>query len=192
MKRKPKILLLLVLIFSLVFGSVAMASDTIDIMCDDATYTMPAISDIVGDKEYMIFTYTEVEGAYSLVVAENGAKFCVSEYDVVAYDVDNVRCSLNTYRINKEGEWARWSDVSIGITWDKVIYSTVDVYDADTDVVFFRAPKVGILSPVVRKITLTGALTQVVLLIPLVTLVIVSYLALRKALNFLLVRLRRS
>ena len=50
----------------------------------------------------------------------------------------------------------------------------------------------GALKKVLQMTSLGGVLSQVILLIPLVILVVVSYLGLRKCLNFVLTVLKRA
>lgn len=66
------------------------------------------------------------------------------------------------------------------------IYSNRDVYSgASKDVVFFQAPPQGILAPIVEGTKMETTLQEVIHLLPLIIVVVVSFLGLRKALRTL-------
>lgn len=73
------------------------------------------------------------------------------------------------------------------------IYSNRDVYfGASKDVVFFHVPPQGILAPIVEGTKMETTLQEVIHLLPLIIVVVVSFLGLRKALQMLSTLLRRA
>lgn len=72
------------------------------------------------------------------------------------------------------------------------IFSTYTIYNMDSDnTTFFTSPPL-VPWTILREVTLTSPLIQVVNLLPVVLLVIVTYLALRKALKMIMAFLRAS
>lgn len=73
------------------------------------------------------------------------------------------------------------------------IYSNRDVYSgASRDIVFFQVPPQGILAPIVEETKAEVILQEVVQLLPMILVVVVSFLGLRKALQILSTLLRRA
>lgn len=97
----------------------------------------------------------------------------------------NFRCSVSV-----EDKEIIVTSTSLGntILTDSVnfLYSSCDIYNDDGSVFFYR------IRPLVTSPMIQGAMVQVVALIPIVLLLTVSYLALRKCLSFLLKILRIS
>ena len=80
------------------------------------------------------------------------------------------------------------------VSIDYILFSTNDIIDSSNNVVFQGASpqKVGELAKIVEPLTLTGILQEIVELLPIVMIVVVGFLALRKALQTLQTFLRRS
>ena len=74
--------------------------------------------------------------------------------------------------------------------------SSFDIYDNNGNLVFQVPPQVeevqGILAPVVEKVEMSQTLSEIVKLLPLIIVVVVSFLGLRKALQMLFKVLRTS
>lgn len=176
MKKSKYALLLLMFVFVLAFGSVAMA-DVVVTDKDGNEHTLPDIPSEVGN--YLI---RHDSFGYSLYVIDNteffygGADTSLKIYGTTPtyYLTDSVWEKGGTY--NTDG-------VQIGLV-STIIYSTVDLVNRSDGSVFFQAPKGLVLQTALRPINLGGTLSEVILLLPLVLLAIVLYLGLRKALNF--------
>jgi len=73
------------------------------------------------------------------------------------------------------------------------MYSSIPIYaDGSKETIFFQEPPTVILAPVLRTVEMKEVLKEILGLIPIVMIVVVSYLALRKALQTLVIFLKTS
>lgn len=66
-----------------------------------------------------------------------------------------------------------------------VVYSTFDIKDSAGNVVFRQAPVVGTLAPIVQETPLEGTVQEIVEVLPIVLIILVGLISLRKALALL-------
>lgn len=110
----------------------------------------------------------------------------------------NIKCSpyyinfSSSGVINDEGQGS-YNQVYAHADGKPNIYSNRDVYlGASRDTIFFQAPPQGMLAPIVEGTKMETTLQEVIHLLPLIIVVVVSFLGLRKALRMLSTLLRRA
>ena len=172
--NKKLIMLFLTLMFVISMSVVALADVKFTDFRDGSELVLPDLPSDVG-KYY--------------VILQNAYDKC---YVIYIYDepkvMDEIVYQKKSYFL-KDGEWHTSGNGTYG--FDRLCYSSFDIIKSDGSV-FFQAPKMGALKKVLQMTSLGGVLSQVILLIPLVILVVVSYLGLRKCLNFVLTVLKRA
>lgn len=213
--KKKFLLLLLTFVFVLSFSAIAFAEDSTmqTITKDGKTYEFPSVDTCDGAlDEYMILNVTTGNSGIYVFFGQWYVNNTTKPCTLMALDTKASGKAFFAYYIKGKG-WCKYagmgsssSDVpasgefaQLTSTNFDIIYSTYDVkvatgttIDTATGEVFFKPPQVASLTPTLKKIGLGGVLGEVVSLIPLGLLAIVSYLALRKALSFVLARLRTA
>lgn len=214
-KYKKYMLLLLTVIFMFALSGVALAADDMQtITKNGVTYEFPDVKNIDGaTDDYIIFNRNNKKAGIENLCVLFGKWYYVDNY----YNLKTFITSDGSAfaRMLGDGRW--WIDPCSKKSEDSgwkyytyadnvadfeytILYSTYDIKYATsidsvnsvTDEVFFKAPPVGQLKMIVKRINLGGALSEVVSLMPLVLLAVTSYLALRKAYSFVLMQLRKS
>lgn len=154
-----------------------------------------------NDKEYKLIysmRFTEVSGkkyvfSWLLVsVNDDGTFTLVKDLS------DNCGLWLNEVYVlsSNNSSWELYKQKGyLGIYYakEKIIYSNIDIYNGiKSDDIFFQAPPQGILAPIVEGTKMETTLQEVIHLLPLIIVVVVSFLGLRKALQMLSTLLRRA
>ena len=213
--KKKFLLLLLTFVFVLSFSAIAFAEDSTmqTITKNGKTYEFPSVDTCDGAlDEYMILNVTSGNSGIYVFFGKWYVNNTTEPYSLYALDTKASGKAFFAYYIEGKG-WYKYAGLGGAFlnepssvefaqrtsTNFDILYSTYDVkavtgttIDTVTDKVFFKPPQVASLTPVLKKIKLGGVLGEVISLIPLGLLAIVSYLALRKALSFVLARLRTA
>ena len=202
MKNKiiPIVCIFLLIVTSL-FTNVK-ATDLKTVSYGGVTYTLPEdCSDnyiICETQGFLFLFYSDVPywGVY-----KSGNDYYLYNYsDDSNYGTMNNRLNYWQYRIGLNETdfskasfhcssiWGIVGSVSGGLDSIKIRYSTVDVHD-DTGKVFFRVTPLAKMMVAEKP---EKVMTEIVGMLPLILVVVVSFLGLRKALRMLLSFLRRS
>lgn len=202
MKNKifPIVCIFLLIVTSL-FTNVK-AADLKTVSYGGVTYTLPeSCSDnyiICETQGFLFLFYSDVPywGVY-----KSGNDYYLYNYpDDSNYGTMNNRLNYWQYRINLNETdfskasfhcssiWGIVGSVSGGLDSVKIRYSTVDVHD-DTGKVFFRVTPLAKIMVAEKP---EKVMTEIVGVLPLILVVVVSFLGLRKALKMLLIFLNRS
>ena len=101
----------------------------------------------------------------------------------------NSEYGKTSWKYSTEGTY-NFDDATISA----LVYANDDLYDTDGNVVFQKARQelATIIRPQVEGIQLQEILQEIIQILPLTIAVVVSFLGLRKALSWLLTRLRQS
>lgn len=213
-KYKKYMLLLLTVIFMFALSGVALAADDMQtITKDSVTYEFPDVKGCDGAlDEYMILNVTSGNSGIYVFFGQWYVNNTTEPHGLMALDTKASGKAFYAYYIEGKG-WCKYAGIGgcslsapssrefaqLTSTNFDILYSTYDVkvatgatIDTVTDEVFFKAPPVGQLKTILKRINLGGALSEVVSLMPLVLLVILLYLGLRKGLSFLSTALRRA
>lgn len=213
-KYKKYMLLLLTVIFMFTFSAAALAADDMQtITKNGVTYEFPDVKGCDGAlDEYMILNVTSGNSGIYVFFGQWYVNDTTKPYSLMALDTKASGKAFFAYYIEGKG-WCKYAGIGgcslnasssgefaqLTSTNFDILYSTYDVkvatgstIDTVTEKVFFKAPPVGQLKMIVKRINLGGALSEVVSLTPLVLSVILLYLGLRKGLNFLSTALRRA
>lgn len=191
------IVLLLTFVFVLSMSLVALADVDVKDSEGNVVATVLDFDSLVSDSDNYTILHPNDYNLNYLLVYDKGAKLT---YNSSTHKFNLSSGSVKLYRywtISQSPEWELFETASSdfclsGLSGSLTFYyTTADIISSD-GTVFLKAPKVGALQTVVKTINLGGVLSQVISLIPLVLLVVILYLALRKALNFVLARLRTS
>lgn len=110
------------------------------------------------------------------------------------YSVD---FNLDTLEVISSSDCLDHSSVGDDIYVDRIAYASMDIYNNRNDIVFAKNIDFFYIPPTVLAETLTleegqKTIAEIVGLLPLILVVVVSFLGLRKALSWLLTLLRRS
>lgn len=213
-KYKKYMLLLLTVIFIFAFSAAALAADDMQtITKDGVTYEFPDVKSCDGAlDEYMILNVTSGNSGIYVFFGQWYVNNTTKPYSLMALDTKASGKAFFAYYIEGKG-WYKYAGMGssssnapssgefaqLTSTNFDILYSTYDVkvatgatFDTVTDEVFFKAPPMGQLKTIVKRINLGGALSEVVSLTPLALSVILLYLGLRKALVYLSTALRRA
>lgn len=201
-KYKKYMLLLLTVIFMFAFSVAALADVTYKDKSGKELVTLPDMPEEYQKKlgtDYVVFYKDWGSGHFSvryikgvLTMMKDGCYQQSGSDDDLLYQVeyDSATSGYNVPMNRTYKEWGsnvhKWSPSTY-----VPIYATANIMNYD-DTVFFQPPKAPKLTAAVKRINLGGALSEVVSLTPLVLLVILLYLGLRKGLNFLSTALRRA
>lgn len=201
-KYKKYMLLLLTVIFMFALSGVALADVTYKDKSGKELVTIPDMPEEYQKNlgsDYVVFYKDWGKGHFSvryikgtLTMMSDGTYQQSGSDDDLLYQVeyDSATSGYNVPMNRTYKEWGsnvhKWSPSTY-----VPIYATQDILSYDGSV-FFKPPKAPKLTAVARMISLGGVLSEVVSLMPLVLLVILLYLGLRKGLNFLSTALRRA
>ena len=190
MFKNKKIILIFFFIFIFFFLSYRNVFASFSVEYNGETLELPDLPDGLLENYFILssgssyriytsdyeFTYKESRGYLTL---ENGS------------------CQYCTLFFGSWDDWAGSSGASGVSDINAVVYSNFDIKDSSGNVVFLSSPQQGeeaqvILAPVVAQVEMSQTLSETVKLLPLIIVVVVSFLGLRKALRMLFRVLRTS
>lgn len=178
---------------------------------EDINISIPDLPFSLEDTTQNVFLYvTYRTDAYSESSPYYGTPYYQTLYlittDASDFYYNNFNCTLYTYSKGFNGKLSNSLDSgewSSGVTGSysalknrtnmSLIFSTCDVLDKDGSVVFQATPQVeGIIAKQIQPEEMNKTLQEIVGILPIVMIVVVSYLALRKALKMLSSSLKQS
>lgn len=184
MKNKLKI----ISIFSIVFAIIIAFTSSVNAFsfsCNDEVIDVGDISEIVGEDNFVIINFSS-SNTLNLYVCPDGFVF---------KDVD----LMKLYTLGKGKSYKLEDGVftysgtlmadmgvsSSGIS--QIIYSNTDLCDVNGEVVFQKAPAVAqvVLAPIAQEAPLEGIVQEIVGILPIVLIILVGLIGLRKALALL-------
>ena len=206
-KRTGILFKILPCIFLVIFIGMICCSScfaSFDITCENKTFTLPDLPVDVNSTSFknvfIVLLYrTDVyaDGSPYYTTAElyytNSDSFYYKSFNASGYF-----CSLSsgdpTEWISKTGNsWSSLKDRSNG---NIIVFSKNDVLNEDGSVVFQNPPQEkpleGIIAKQIQPKEMNKTLQEIVGILPIVMIVVVSYLALRKALKMLSTLLKQS
>lgn len=193
--KKLSIVFLVITILLLFSINVQASSDTVHFVHGDETVDLPTYVENLGDNfnKYHYFIF-DLSGTYYLYVCT----------DSLAYKATyEYRSSRNQHKFmvrdenenNLESSWYYYNGTSwifqnggTGAVFNgdlTMLVSTIDIYNYGTDELFFRLPPLSSLAKVVEETETERTLQQIVAIIPMILVVVVCFLGLRKALRML-------
>ena len=163
-------------------------------------YTVLSLPDaILNYKHYIIIAEKEEDMPLYLFCFNNSLSITHDEsFDTYCFD-DSITGKMFKYQNNTWEEYGEQGTYSLS-AGSMVVNSCIDLLGYSNDFNnpegFFYKPlpleTQGTLAPVVHKVEMQGVLKEILLIIPLIIVVVVSFLGLRKALKTLFQVLRRS
>lgn len=200
--KKKFLLLLLTFVFVLSFSAIAFADVTYKDKDGKEIITIPDIPEEYQKKlgsDYVVYFYDWGGGHRCVryckgipIMLRDGCYQLTGADDELIYSVE-YDSATGGYNVPMDKTFKSWGSNIYKWSPSKYvpIYATANIMNYD-GTVFFQPPKTPELTAVVTRKNLGGVLGQVVSLIPLGLSAIVLYLALRKALSFVLARLRTA
>lgn len=195
---KNKKIYLIILVFILFFGIVnnSFATDTaypdISFTYNDVTYVVSNPAKFSNDfaKKYCIFLSSDGSMSFAYSVDDNATFIGYKDVN----NLDKVETGGKFYFGNiVNNEWVYSGYVPTGGFYESkgiLVYSNQDViHDKEGNVFFQVAPP--ILARVVEQVEMKVTMREIIQILPLIIVVVVSLVGLRKALQMLLRLLRR-
>lgn len=174
---------------------------TIDVTKGDTSYSLPDVPEEYSDYNYFIFRrvysdYTQFnlilfKGDSGYLGVENGVStFYSTKSDdvIVGYSTNNIGNNLNNgWGSSMNLPACNYYSLNT-LSADRIIFSTIDIYENSKleNVVFPKTPQLqGVLAPVANQVEMSQVMTQILGVLPLILVVVVSLIGLRKALAML-------
>lgn len=182
LKNKKVLLLLLIFLILFIFSSnifaVVLDVNGSQVELPDINFKHYVV--LKGDNYYLMALDDVYSESANVCKADNSSyKYC----EGVTTSNDNYLIKFPYYSLNGN-EWNLVTSVS---NWTasglSVIYSTENIYYND-EIFFQKAPQ-GVLTQIVEQVEMREVMTEIVKIIPLIIVVVVSFLGLRKALQML-------
>lgn len=189
LKNKKVLLLLLIFLILFIFSSnifaVVLDVDGSQVKLPDINFKHYVV--LKGDNYYlMALDDVYSESANVCKAGDSSYKYC----EGVTTSNDNYLIKFPYYSLNGN-EWNLVTSVS---NWTagglSVIYSTENIY-YNNEIFFQKAPQ-GVLTQIVEQVEMREVMTEIIKIIPLIIVVVVSFLGLRKALQILSMVLHRA
>lgn len=203
---KKKLIIVSVLVFSLVFGTVpVMADDTVTSSDFDdyavekygesflEEYSYSCFYDITDDDIYgavKIYSKTPLYIGTRVDFGSSGSSCVISNYP---YDSDNVRRVMyTTSGFSTDRSFAVFgTGATVDFIYSTIIESSHDIYFLDGSV-FFQRTLFPIMAPIAGTVDLMEVMTELIGVVPLVVGLVVSCLGLRKGWSLLVRNLHRA
>ena len=210
MKTNNKLFLMFILMFSfLMLFNVSVVKANFEFTYNSEEYNFENFPEYDTEKysNFVIFYDTSISAYVMVLQPINSSSVFVSSTGSLEFRLDPTmdtplvayRCyaphlSWGSHSINQDASGAGFSNFNIDNNASRyVVYSTSDIYVDDTNTVFFYRTPVGIIAPLVdRKMMQETTLQEVVIILPMILVVVVSLVGLRKALAMLFSLLRQS
>lgn len=190
--KKIYFIFLLVLMFLLLICTSCFASTTYTDV-NGIVHTLPDLPDDVGSNPYLV-SRCEKYNNYALLYTKdtNFSKFVydTSNNSFAPCDSSGKQCEYiylaetdsldNPTKWNIRGSWGLLQPASSHY----IIYSNHDIYNTDGTIFFHPAPQ-GIVAQQVEEVEMSQALQEILGILPLILVVVVSLVGLRKALQML-------
>lgn len=176
---------------------------------NDEIYNLPDFTDIVGNNDYCIIygKNTNIgtrflllpydKDNYQLRLVKIGDKYSLRLYSISSTPTDSNSIKYSYYYISSTSS-SSWSSSSTSDTSGFYfsggiygVYATQDLYDLDGNLVFQVAPQATQLAQIVEQAETEKTVGEIVAILPLILVILVSFLGLRKALSWLSALLRR-
>lgn len=182
--NKAIFIILFVFIFLLVYSTFSFASFSVDYNGSSLQF-----ADFPFDKNSTTIHYFLVYGTYGYTVCfyegKDFGKFVYSGGVVSSYyengnKIVNGSLKISDYNTSTKtwGPVKEWGDLTGGV--NGFILSNENIYDGSGNI-FFRLAPVGQLGEIVEKVETQGVIMEIVKILPLILVVVVSFLGLRKA-----------
>lgn len=169
---------------------------------DDKSYSVPNLPEKVKNYKYYILVSADSGGfrlycfndSLKVIKLSNGQAY---ELDSMEYELPYFNCSTNNPDTWVEGVVSKGLKPSASSP-GQIVYSSSNLFaNKDTindDGFFFPHPAEiqGTLAPIVEETPLEGVLQEIVEILPLILVVVVSFLGLRKALKMLSMLLHQA
>lgn len=199
MKYKKLTLVFLVILFLIGFVNVSFASDTetvpdgfIELDCNASfsrldSLVLPDFSDIVNpyigkyiicetSGNYCLFVLSDIDKAISVDGEANGVYF---------YSNDGTLLNVPIYIFPKDSSGSEWTFFGAdnhvyGVYYEQHVWR-INIYNPDGTTFFFTTAQESPLAKVVKEAETQEVIQQIVMILPLILVVVVSFLGLRKA-----------
>ena len=210
LKNKNVFFIILVIVFSFIFTSFCFAVTSLTpVSCDiveEGLINAIKNSEYYNNENYYFFSgyqYGNRSYWYAFVEKKAGVKFyLVPENDYQGWTyfalVASEPVNVHRYNYTKGGVTVEENTYIITLTSQNKndttcnleCFSNCNIYVSETSNDFFLMTP-SILGPIAVKLEMVEVLRQIIIIIPLILVVVVSFLGLRKALRMLLTLLRR-
>ena len=157
------------------------------------TETLPNIDGIVGDNDNWFVYFDTNRGSYNIVISPGSIIYYPDDgyYSFKFIDVGF------KYELI-DGAWSYVKEYPIGfVTWSFDITSYIcasnfDIYDTSNNLVFQKAPTLSTLTGIFSTQMVKGATKEIIIILPLIIVVVVSLVGLRKGYSLLSALLHKA
>lgn len=202
MLKKKFLYILAFLLLFICLNCTSVFADEFVLVDEYNNMDLSRVFELVGDNNFFIVRSASHNSYNTFIVPYGYTVRMVSDYEFSIYDTsgnssyfDYIYCYVNAQRTGlsfRDIQHSHWYVDNFsggpGLSGSSgcIFYSTVDIYDTD-GTIFFQAPlTLTPLAKIVEESNPKGILGEIIVILPLIIVVVVSFLGLRKALTLLL------